>query len=633
MCGIAGFWMGESSREPDAARTLLQHMTRTLQHRGPDAEGLWLSDDAALGLGHRRLSILDLSPAGAQPMHSACGRYVIVFNGEIYNHVKLRAQLPPQSWRGHSDTETLLAAIAQVGLAEALRRSDGMFALALWDREARTLSLARDRLGEKPLYHSRVGGDLVFASELKALRQHPAFKGGVDRLALATLLARGCIGGTSTIHPGVHRLPPGTVLTLRSGAGACDDAGPQPYWSLRALVEKRCDAPPTAPDQVVDQLDALLDQVVREQVVADVPVGAFLSGGIDSSLVVAAMQRVSSTPVRTFTIGFPSREHDESGYARRVAQHLGTEHTELQLTDAQVLEFVPKAASWFDEPFGDSSALPTFLVSMLARRHVTVCLSGDGGDEMFAGYTRYGRLERHWSRLRHWPQVLRRPVALLAGSDLLPTRMRVALHLAGSRTPAEFYSRMVSQWPAYTHAVLGERCEAVAPELPDGIAASPIEGAMFVDALGYLPDDILTKVDRTAMANSLEVRIPLLDRRIVEWAWALPLAARRRNGVTKWPLRELLARRLPAELIDRPKMGFGVPLDEWLRTSLRPWAEELLDEHRLRREGYLDARAIRRTWQRHLSGRAHLRDVLWPVLMFQQWLSSGQATGAGRGSP
>ncbi|MBL8346488.1 MAG: asparagine synthase (glutamine-hydrolyzing) [Rubrivivax sp.] len=628
MCGIAGLWHRGSAFTAAGLEDIAQRMTRALAHRGPDAQGTWASPSNGLVLGHRRLSILDLSPAGAQPMRSASGRFVIVFNGEIYDHLALRRALPAQSWRGHSDTETLLAAIAHWGLPKALQRCAGMFALALWDSETCTLSLARDRLGEKPLYYGRIGGDFVFGSELKALRHHPAYQGGVDRGALAALFSRGFIGAPRTIHPGLSKLPPGTVLSIRENPNDADTAMPSPFWALREVVEaRRLDTAPSAAE-AVDQLADLLHTVVGEQVVADVPVGAFLSGGIDSSLVVAAMKQVSTQPVRTFTIGFPSRKHDETEYARRVARHLGTVHTELQLTDAQVLELVPKMTSWFDEPFGDSSALPTYLVSMLARRHVTVCLSGDGGDEMFAGYSRYARLAANWSRLQRWPGAWRRASARLGALGVAPRRARQTLHLAGSRNGGEFYARMVSQWLPYTGVVKDVEMPTDVITLPQSLDDSPIEGAMYADALAYLPDDILTKVDRTAMANSLEVRIPLLDRRIVEWAWQLPIDIRRHDGVAKWPLRTLLARHLPVELIDRPKMGFGVPLDEWLRTSLRPWAEDLLDERRLRREGFLEPRAVRAAWQQHLARKADLRDVLWPALMFQQWLADGLANPA-----
>lgn len=627
MCGVAGLFSPGTPRPGPDLEAIARRVTRTLQHRGPDAEGTWSDARAGIALGHRRLSILDLSPAGAQPMHSACGRYVIVFNGEIYNHMALRAELPAQTWRGHSDTETLLAAIAQWGLEKALQRSAGMFALALWDTETRTLSLARDRLGEKPLFFGRLGADLVFASELKALRCHPDFRSGVDPSALAQLLARGCIGAPSTIYPGIFQLPPGTTMSFREGDMQGRQAHPVPYWTLDTAIDQRLSSATPTPAAAVDRLESLLCEVVAEQMVADVPVGAFLSGGIDSSLVVAMMQQVATTRVRTFTIGFPSRAHDESTYARRVAQHLRTDHTELRLTDTEVQDLLPRVVDWFDQPFGDSSALPTYLVSNLARKHVTVCLSGDGGDEMFAGYTRYGRLVCHWNRVSRWPLALRRAASSLCSLEPLPMQVRRALHLAGSASPAEFYARMVTQWPAFTGVVRNAAVTDSGLVVPNAMGQSPIEGAMYADTLAYLPNDVLTKVDRTAMANSLEVRIPLLDCRVVEWAWTLPLSVRRRDGIPKWPLRTLLARHLPTELIDRPKMGFGVPLDDWLRGPLREWAEDLLSEARLQREGHLDPRPVRAAWRRHLTGEAHLRDQLWPVLMFEQWLEAERRSG------
>jgi asparagine synthase (glutamine-hydrolysing) len=610
MCGIVGL-LGSGS--PDADIRLL---TETLRHRGPDDGGVFVDAAAGISLGHRRLAIVDLSAEGHQPMASACGRYVIVYNGEIYNHLSLRAALPDVAWRGHSDTETLLAAVVRWGVRDALSRCSGMFAFALWDRHERRLTLARDRIGEKPLYHGWIGRDFIFASELKAIARHPRFAAGVDREALVRLLAHGHIDGGHSIYQGISSLPPGALLQIEPGGRESIER----YWKLEDFAAgPRASLEPAA---AVDELERRLGAVIGEQVIADVPVGAFLSGGIDSTTVVALMRAYSSRPVRTFTVGFESRGHDESAYARAVAGHLGTDHTELRVGDAEVRAAIPVVAESFDEPFGDSSAIPTYLVSRLARRHVTVALSGDGGDELFCGYTRYQRLRHHWTRLARLPRVLRRGLSWAAGPLAASGVPGAALlRSAAQDNAAGFYEFMTRQWRQPRDVVLGAPPPVAPPAVPVAIAGNALESAMFADSLGYLPNDILVKVDRAGMACSLESRIPMLDHRLVEWSWTLPLDLKLRDGTAKWLLRQVLDRHVPRELIDRPKMGFGVPLDEWLRTSLRPWAEDLLSEQTLRRQGYLDARAIRRAWQLHLSGRVNSRDRLWPVLMFQDWLA------------
>lgn len=651
MCGIAGY-LGGGALDDAAAGQLLQRMGSAIAHRGPDSTGNWQQADARIGLAHRRLAIVDLSPAGHQPMRSHGARHTLVFNGEIYNHLALRAELGAGiAWRGHSDTETLLACIEAWGVRRAVERAHGMFAFAVWDHEQRRLTLARDRLGEKPLYygwHGRPGQEtFLFGSELRALQAHPDFRGDVDRDALQALVRHGTVGGTRAIWRGIRKLPPASLLSI----GVQDRPGeptPQVYWSAATAAADGCAHPlDLPPAQAVDALEALLRDAVRRQMLADVPLGAFLSGGVDSSTVTALMQVQSRRPVRSFSIGFREDAYDESRHARRVAQHLGTEHTEFQLGAEDALAVVPRLASVYDEPFADSSQIPTLLVSTLARRHVTVCLSGDGGDELFCGYNRHLLTHSTWPRVRHLPLPLRRlAAAVLLGvppqgwdsaaawaSRLSSTPARWAhvgekLHKAGlaldSGSVAALHRRLTSTWHGAS-PVLDAGSEPDATPLPEAAAAlGEVQQMQLLDQLSYLPDDILAKVDRAAMSVSLETRVPLLDHRVAEFAWRLPQACKLRAGPqglqTKWALRQVLYRHVPPELIERPKMGFGVPLGAWLRGPLRAWAEELLDESRLRREGWFDAPALRRKWALHQGGRFDCAHQLWPVLVFQAWL-------------
>lgn len=639
MCGIAGFIDRTSS---DRA-ALCRRMTDALIHRGPDDSGYFADDPNGVFLGHRRLSILDLSAAGHQPMASTSGRYVVVFNGEIYNHLGIRAELESAGlahvWRGHSDTETLLAAIDAFGIVATLRRCVGMFALALFDRQALSLTLARDRAGEKPLYYGRQGNAFLFGSELKALQKHPAFRGSIDRGAIALFLRHNYVPDPYCIYEGIAKLSPGTLLTVAADGSHGE---PVPYWSVdeAARGERRS----ADPAEALKGLEQVLGQAVADQMVADVPLGAFLSGGIDSSVIVALMQERSSRPIRSFTIGFSEQSYNEAGYARAVASHLGTDHTELIVTPAEAMDVIPSLPTVYDEPFADSSQIPTMLVAALARRHVTVALSGDAGDELFGGYNRYRWAERVWNGVRRVPYPLRRLGAgVLRGrspdawtrdfrrlAPLLPKRLRLAnpgdnahklAEILALDGPGAIYRTLVSHeivdgLIAGAGAEPVSRLQRLMAERSRGTFA---EDMMYWDLLTYLPGDILTKVDRASMAVSLETRVPMLDHRVIEFAWSLPLALRVRDGVGKWLLRELLFAKVPRALFERPKMGFGVPIDAWLRGPLRAWAEDLLDPARMRAEGIFDPAPVWSRWEDHLSGRVNRAYWLWNVLMFQAW--------------
>jgi asparagine synthase (glutamine-hydrolysing) len=638
MCGLCGFLNlhGESSRE--TAQSTLSRMTAQLRHRGPDDSGLWQDPVTGIGLGHTRLAILDLSPEGHQPMQSADGRFVLVFNGEIYNHRDLRRELERggsvPAWRGHSDTEVLLAAIVRWGLEAALKRSNGMFALALWDRQEKTLQLARDRLGEKPMYYGMAGRTLLFGSELKALRVHPAWIGEIDRDALSLLMRHMYIPAPYSIYQGIAKLPPGTFITFSAAQGLRELPQPVAYWSARHVLEKCWQDPLRLSDaEATDALEELLRDAVGLRMEADVPLGAFLSGGIDSSTVVALMQAQSRRPVRTFSIGFREDGFDEAVYARAVAAHLGTEHTELYVEPEQAWAVIPDLPTLYDEPFADSSQIPTYLVSKLARQHVTVALSGDGGDELFAGYRRYARGLSIHQNISGVPAPLRRPLGAafsLVPTGLLPPQSAGRLELLSEilKEPrAELlYRDMISHWRRPEQVVINSRDPATVlsdpgqwPVLPDFL-----HFMMYADLLTYLPDDVLAKVDRASMGVSLEARVPLLDHRLAEFAWRLPGEQKRRNGQGKWLLRQVLDRHVPRAMVDGPKRGFRVPIDSWLRGPLREWAEELLSERVLREGGYFQPGVVRKRWQEHLEGKKDWHDALWNVLVFNSWLASVQ---------
>ncbi|MBN1607860.1 MAG: asparagine synthase (glutamine-hydrolyzing) [Polyangiaceae bacterium] len=644
MCGITGFWGPPASRDDREAR--LWDMTQSLAHRGPDSAGVWYDEANGVGLGHRRLSILDLSEQGQQPMLSSDGRWVVAYNGEIYNSPTLAEELGRLAgvrFRGHSDTEMLVEALAHWGVASALKRFVGMFAFAAFDTRQRRLYLVRDRIGIKPLYYGRVSGMLVFASELKALRALESFEPRVDREALAAYLRFGVVPGSQSIYAAIRRVRPGTFVTIDARRHEASTT----FWSaVDAAAAGRAHGRRQSFDGATRELESLLREAVRDRLLSDVPLGAFLSGGIDSSLVVSLMQCESSSPVRTFTIGSEDPAYDEARSARPVAQALGTEHTELIVSAAEAQATIPRLAALFDEPFADSSQLPTFLVSQLARRTVTVCLSGDGGDELFGGYNRHLWAPTLWRRFSPIPFALRRGAAkameAVAPADwdrlyallepALPPRLRARLpgdklhkiaRILRSSSSSDAYRNLCSQWFDPSAIVVGCEREA-APWLEEGtqLELSLAEHMMLLDLVNYLPDDILTKVDRASMAVALETRVPLLDHRVVEYAWSLPLEHRIRAGVGKAALREILARHIPSELVERPKMGFGVPLGDWLRGPLRPWAEALLDEERLKRERWFEPSPIRRLWASHLARRSNAEHALWPILVFQAWLET-----------
>lgn len=623
MCGVTGFFRLTGGLDP-GARELLAKMTSCLAHRGPDASGAWLDPEAGVALGHRRLSILELSEAGSQPMTSHSGRYLLVTNGEIYNHLEIREALAldggEPAWRGHSDTETLLAAFDRWGVDTALRKSVGMFALALWDRQQQVLTLARDRLGEKPLYYGAQGEYLLFGSELKALRAHPAFRADVDRDQVAIYLHRGYVPAPMSIHRGIRKLLPGCLVEFRRSQAPGPPPEPRAYWSLDETAASGLRQPFDGTDaEALERLDAVLSRAVASQSVADVPLGAFLSGGIDSSTIVALMQKDSSRSVRTFAIGFHEDAFNEAPHARAIAAHLRTEHTELIVTPREAMNVIPRLPRLYDEPFGDSSAIPTFLVAELARRHVTVSLSGDGGDELFGGYTRYARGHRLWRVLQRVPRLLRPMLAPAFGSHLS--------RFVGNRSARDLYDAVMLD-PAAGGIVLGidGRPPGASIALDGELAGRDFcQAMMLADGTTYLPDDILVKVDRASMGVSLESRVPMLDHRVIEFAWQLPHRMKLRNGEGKWLLKKLLGRYVPAALHDRPKQGFGMPVGAWIRGEMREWAESLLDTERLSREGFFDVQRVREHWSRHLEGKTRSGEGTWRLLMFQAWLAETQA--------
>ncbi|MDZ8050451.1 MAG: asparagine synthase (glutamine-hydrolyzing) [Aulosira sp. ZfuVER01] len=647
MCGINGFWNISQQFSLEELQSIAKRMSNTLVHRGPDDGGIWVDAEAGIAFGHRRLAIVDLSPEGHQPMVSTDGRYVIVFNGEIYNFLELRYQLKDVGYhfRGHSDTEVMLASFSQWGLDGAVERFNGMFAFALWDRKERVLHLGRDRLGEKPLYYGWNGKTFLFGSELKALKAHPHFRGEINRDALGLFFRYNYIPAPYSIYQGLYKLPPGTTLTWDG-----KDVHPKPvaYWSAKKIVESGAAEPFTGSDvEAVAQLEELLQEAVGLRMVADVPLGGFLSGGIDSSTVIALMQAQSSQPVKTFTIGFYEDGYNEAPQAKAVAQHLGTDHTELYVTLKDALAVIPKLPIIYDEPFCDLSHIPTFLLSQLTRQHVTVSLSGDGGDELFAGYSHYFKGSQIWQKIGWIPSRLRQTAAHILTSlspetwdrglshfaDLLPaklkqptpgTKVHLLANFLAAANPEALHKYLASDWQQPEALVIGSSEPMTAfsdrqswVQIPDCT-----QRMMYLDMVTYLPDDILVKVDRASMGVSLEARVPLLDHRVVELAWRMPMSMKIRNGQSKWLLRQILYKYVPQELIERPKKGFGVPIDSWLHGSLQDWAESLLDEHRLQQEGFLNPQLIRQKWAEYLAGDRRWKSCLWNALMFQSWLET-----------
>jgi asparagine synthase (glutamine-hydrolysing) len=637
MCGIAGLLTFDSAQSRQQMHAYAEAMNTSLQHRGPDDQGVWLDGEAPVALAHRRLSIVDLSPAGHQPMISADGRFVITYNGEVYNHEDIRPELLARGirFRGHSDTEVMLEAFAAYGVDATVKRLIGMFAMGIWDRRERTLYLVRDRLGIKPLYWAKFGDLFLFGSELKALRVHPGWNPRINRNAVASFMRLNYVPAPHTIYEGVNKLEPGSILTLPWGG----EPRVTKFWDARAVARAGLAAPLAASEaDTIAQLEALLGDAVSRRMIADVPLGAFLSGGIDSSTVVALMQKANLGRVRTFTIGFDIAGFDEAPHAAAVARHLGTEHTELTVTAREALDVIPRLPDMYDEPFADSSQIPTFLVSAMTRKHVTVALSGDGGDELFAGYNRYQLGSRLWRGLSLLPRALRQGIAASLTRvsaerwtrllSCLPAKTRPAqigdkIHklasVLGLADSGAVYRRLVSHWEPADVAPAAEfegvLWDAnVAKEMPGFL-----EQMQFLDTVTYLPDDILTKVDRASMAVALEARVPLIDHRVVEFSWRIPRRMMIRNGTTKWPLRQILYRHVPKELIERPKMGFGIPLGEWLRGPLRDWAETFLGEQRLREAGLLDAGRVRQYWREHLDGHRNWQYLIWDVLMLETW--------------
>lgn len=641
MCGIAGIRDSSLVGAADALRTTAQAMGDVLAHRGPDGDAVWIDAEAGTALAHRRLAIIDLSPTGAQPMTSACGRYVITYNGEVFNFAELRADLDAAGhrFRGTSDTEVILEGFARWGLEPTIRRMVGMFAFAVWDRQTRRLSLVRDRLGIKPIYYMQDGNRFLFGSELKALRAAGGWAPDIDTNAVAGLMRYGYVPSPLSIYRGVAKVPPGTILTLEPGGAVSLSR----YWDIRrvAIDGLAARAHATLSDRdAEDQLDALLRDAVRLRLISDVPLGAFLSGGVDSSTVTALMQVQSNRSVKTFSIGFRDKTYDESRYADAVARHLGTDHTSFVVEPEHLIDVIPRIPDWYDEPFADSSQIPTFIISRLTRRHATVALSGDGGDEVFAGYNRYFWAPRIWNGISVMPKRLRRAASALIGSvpprvwdgaaAALPDGLRFSqtsdkarkiAALLDANDLAGAYRVLVSQWDDPSQIVPAGR-EPNTPLSDATIArdvADPAERMQLLDFMTYLPDDILTKVDRATMAVGLEGRVPLLDHRVVEFSWRLPLAMKVRNGQGKWLLKRVLARYVPEALTSRPKMGFGIPIGTWLRGPLRDWAEDLLSAAALEEGGIFHADPIRQLWQAHLSGAVAAHYRLWPILMFQAW--------------
>lgn len=624
MCGISGLLSFNSWEE--TYPFILRDMLLSMPHRGPNASGIWLDESSGIGLGHVRLSILELTEAGAQPMHSACDRFVLSFNGEIYNHLKLRDQLEHEGhiiqWRGHSDTETLLACFSAWGIEKTLQATVGMFAIALWDKQKKQLTLARDRLGEKPLYWGWCNQSLLFGSELKALKAHPDFVSQIDRDALALLLQYNYIPAPYSIYKNIEKLPAGSYVQIQAN-DTRHTIEIKKYWDLKAVMQKGLDQPFQGDAlEAANLLEQKLVQSISEQMLADVPLGAFLSGGVDSSTVVALMQSQSTKPIKTFAIGFNERGYNEAEFAKEVARHLGTEHTELYVSAEDALSVIAKLPKVYCEPFADSSQIPTFLVMQMAKQYVTVALSGDAGDELFGGYNTYQMAAKVWNSVSKLPYPLRKIATQILGKIPTPQKIQKLIYVLPAQNREEFYQFLVTHWKTPNNVVKGAQTVGTVFNTPNQWVKTDCfeQWMMAIDTSQYMVDDILVKVDRAAMANSLETRVPMLDHRVVEFAWQLPLDYKIKNGIGKNILRDVLYKHVPRELIERPKKGFSIPLAQWLRGPLREWAENLLSEQRLQVEDYFYVEPIRKIWKEHLSGKQDHATRLWSILMFQAWL-------------
>ncbi|MEP3475811.1 MAG: asparagine synthase (glutamine-hydrolyzing) [Hyphomicrobiales bacterium] len=650
MCGIAGFLSEnfESSFEDN-----LNQMAGTLHHRGPDDQGQWSDTNSGIGLCHTRLSILDLSAAGHQPMSSASGRYTLVYNGEIYNHITLRNKLESEEkiiqWRGTSDTETLLACFEKWGMKQTLEKIRGMFAIALWDNLEKKLYLARDRYGEKPLYYGWQKDTFLFGSELKAIKKHPSFQGKINRDALNLFIKYSYIQAPYSIYEGIHKLEPGTFLCLEVDnklKSKNRDVKAEIYWSLEETSKCALNHIQSLDEtKAIKQLDELLSNVIEEQMISDVPLGSFLSGGIDSSTITAIMQAQSERPVETFTIGFNEQDYDEAKCAKAISNHLGTRHEEFYVSPQEALDVIPLLPSLYDEPFADISQIPTYLLSKLTKQRVTVALSGDGGDEIFGGYNRYIGVEKIWNLIKNLPSPFRKTIKksffslaseksnnkLTEMMEFLPDRFQLSLasdkinkvmNSIDAKNKEDIFLRVLKSTEETENLVLkGREPKIILDEKDTWPEFEDFEHQMmYLDAMTYLPNDILVKVDRAAMGVSLETRVPFLDPRVTEFAWGLPLNMKIRDGKGKWILNQLLSKYIPAELLNRPKMGFSVPLEEWLRGPLKVWAEEMLSEKRLNSEGFFNTDEIRKKWLEHRSGKRDWSKLLWNILMFQAWL-------------
>lgn len=647
MCGINGFY----SKYSNNFDNIIAKMNSAISHRGPDTNGIWSDSNSGIVFGHQRLSIIDLSIAGNQPMQSNSGRFILTYNGEVYNHLEIRRELKHKNsntkWRGSSDTETLLEAIDYWGIEIALQKIDGMFAFGLWDKKKRSLILARDRAGEKPLYYGWQGEGknkvFLFGSELKALKTHPMFSGEINRNSIALQLRHNCIPAPYSIYKDIHKLMSGNYLELKE-SDLKKNLLPisKSYWSYTETAKNQNNNHfSLSEEDIKKDLEKHLKLSVKKQMISDVPLGAFLSGGIDSSTIVALMQSQSSNPVKTFTIGFSENDYDESKYAKKIANHLGTDHTELYVSSKKAMDVIPKIPCIYDEPFSDSSQIPTFLVSQLAKNHVKVAISGDGGDELFCGYNRYLMSKKFLNMFRFIPLSLRKTLAssiqLISSqnwnkiSNYLPglndhvnfgDKIHKGASVLESQTLYDYYYKLCSHWKNPNKVVVNcKEPKTLLTDLNQDLKNFDIQQQMMIlDFITYLPDDILTKVDRAAMACSLETRVPFLDHKLIEHVWKIPHSLKFRNGKGKWILRQILEQYVPKDLTERPKMGFGVPIGIWLRGPLKDWAENLLSEKRLKQEGFFNPKPIRDKWMEHLSGKKNWQYDLWDILMFQAWI-------------